>query len=309
MKTIIRISILLVLVHFCEIGAQEPLNLAQKLGYPRDAKLLIVHADDIGLAQSVNTATIRAFEKGGITSGSVMVPCPWFPDFAEYFKAHSDLDVGIHITLTAEWQTYKWAGVSPSDKIPSLLDENGFFYPSVEAVGLNADPGEAELEIRAQIDRAIAFGIKPTHLDTHMGSVGAKPELTQIYLKLGKEHGLPILIPRFWIEAFPQEARSDIERNNVILDALFMLDQEPPSGMWDKAYEEMIGKMVPGLNQMIVHLGIDNDELKAVAVNHPDYGATWRQKDLDYVTSLEFREALKNHDVQLVTWKEIKEVM
>lgn len=289
--------------------AQETRNIAQLLGYPREAKLLIVHADDIGLAQSVNAASLLAFEKGGITSGSVMVPCPWFADFAVSYRENPDLDVGVHITLTAEWENYRWDGVSPSGEIRSLLDEEGYFYPSVEALGLHADPSEAEAEIRAQIERALAFGIRPTHLDTHMGSVMAKPELIQTYLALGREYGLPILFPRFMIQAFPPDARTSIEENNVLLDGLFMLEEAPREGSWEEAYGEMFGNMGPGLNQLIVHLGFDNEEMQAVSVNHPDFGSAWRQHDLDFVTSPEFREMLKQHGIHLVTWKQIKEVM
>lgn len=289
--------------------AQEPQNIAQKLGYEKDAKLLIIHADDIGLAQSVNQATITAYENGGITSGSIMVPCPWFTDFAHYYQAHPDLDVGIHITLTAEWETYKWDGVLPATEISTLLDQQGHFYPSVEEVGLYADPSEAEKEIRAQIERALAHGIKPTHLDTHMGSVGASPELMQTYLKMGKEYGLPLLIPRFWILSLPEQMRTMIEQDNVLLDGLFMLNAAPDGDSWGDAYEKMVQRIGPGLNQLIVHLAIDNEEMQAIAVNHPDFGAAWRQNDLDLVTSKEFQDMLKANDIQLVSWKKIRSVM
>jgi hypothetical protein len=133
-----RTSIVLGLVtaaYFCSpVTARGQETIAERLGYDANAKLLIVHADDIGLARSVNIAAARAFEVGGITSGSVMVPCPWFPDFAGYYREHGPLDVGIHITLTAEWEHYKWGGVSPAGEIPSLLDEYGHFYASVEEV-------------------------------------------------------------------------------------------------------------------------------------------------------------------------------
>lgn len=305
-----KVFIFIVLIMaYTYTAAQDQKNLAEKMGYDKDAKLLIVHADDIGLAQSVNTASIQAFEKGGITSGSIMVPCPWFPDFAEYFKSHPDLDVGIHITLTAEWEIYKWDGVMPSGEITSLLDEQGYFYPTVEAVGQHADPLEAEREIRAQIERAIAFGIHPTHLDTHMGSIGANMELMQIYMKLGYEYGLPLLIPRMWIQFLPEEMRNMIEQNNVLLDGLFMLNAAPEDGSWSEAYRQMLERIEPGLNQMIVHLAIDNDEMQAISINHPDFGSAWRQNDLDFVTSKEFQEMLKENNIQLVSWKEIKAVM
>jgi len=292
-----------VILFTIQTSAQQ--TLAEKLGYASDAKLLIVHADDIGLAQSVNDASNEAFASGGISSGSIMVPCPWFIDFAEYYKSHPDLDVGIHITLTSEWDYYKFGGVLPSTEIPSLLDENGYFYPTTEEVGMHADPLEAEKEIRAQIDRAIAYGIKPTHLDTHMGSVLAKPELVEIYMKLGKEYGIPVFAPRMMLYAMPEEMRALVKQENTLVDKIFMLNVEGPDASWEEEYGKMIEKVSPGLNVMIVHLAYDNAEMQAVAINHPAFGATWREKDLKYVQSQTFHDLLKEKEIQLVTWKEI----
>ena len=300
--TILLITALIFLFTF-QASAQQ--SLAEKLGYAADAKLLIVHADDIGLAQSVNDATNKAFASGGITSGSIMVPCPWFVDFTEHFKSHPNLDVGIHITLTSEWDYYKFGGVLPSTEIPSLLDENGYFYTTTEEVGQHADPLEAEKEIRAQIDRAIAYGIKPTNLDTHMGSVLAKPELIQIYMKLSKEYNIPVFAPRMMLFAMPEEIRTLVKEEYVLVDAMFMLDVEGPDASWEEEYGKMIEKVSPGLNVMIVHLAYDNAEMQAVAINHPAFGATWREKDLNYVQSQTFHDLLKEKEIQLVTWKEI----
>lgn len=283
-------------------------NLAERLGYAADSKLLIVHADDIGLAQSVNDATEIAFVGGGISSGSIMVPCPWFPDFAAYYKSHPDLDVGIHITLTSEWDNYKFGGVMPSTEIPSLLDENGYFYPTTEEVGMHADPVEVEKEIRAQIDRAIAYGIKPTHLDTHMGSVLAKPELLQIYFKLGQEYHLPVFAPRMLLMGIPEEQREMVKNEFVLVDQFFMLDVDGPEASWEEEYGKILENVIPGLNVMIVHLAQDNAEMQAVTVNHPAFGATWREKDLNYVQSQEYIELLKKNQIHLVTWKEIGEL-
>ncbi len=285
--------------------AQDQKNLAERLGYDSDAKLLIIHADDIGLSQSVNDASITAFEKGGISSGSIMVPCPWFADFATYYKEHPQLDVGIHITLTAEWDHYKWGGILPAGEIPSLLDEHGYFYASVEEVGMHADPAEVEKEVRAQIERALSFGINPTHLDTHMGSVLARPDLTQIYMKLGKEYGLPVFAPRMMLMGMPEEAREMIQAEYTLVDGFFMLNEEKPGVSWLEAYGEMVEGMVPGLNQMIVHVANDNEEMQAIAINHRAFGATWRQNDLDLMISQEFNDLLKENNIQLVSWKQI----
>ena len=289
------------------LNAQQ--SVAEKLGYPANTKLLIVHADDIGLAQSVNEATLTAFEKKGITSGSIMVPCPWFVDFAKDFRENPDLDVGIHVTLTAEWDFYKWGGVLPATEIPSLLDENGHFYASVEEVGQHADPVEVEKEIRAQIEKALAYGIQPTHIDTHMGSVMAKPEFMQIYLKLGLEYKIPVFVPRMILFGMPEEAREKMKKEYVLVDNFFMMNTDDPGLSWAEAYGNMIAKVKPGLNVMIVHVANDNAEMQAISVNHPAFDSAWRARDLEYLLSQEFRDLLKEQNIQPVTWKEIKEVM
>jgi predicted glycoside hydrolase/deacetylase ChbG (UPF0249 family) len=290
-------------------GAQEQKTLAERLGYEPNAKLLIVHADDIGLARSVNLATARAFESGGITSGSAMVPAPWFADFAAYYRAHQTLDVGVHVTLTAEWAYYKWGGVSPAGEIPSLLDEQGHLYPTVEAVAQHAVPAEVEREVRAQIERARALGVNPTHLDTHMGTMLVIPALVPIYLKLGKEYDLPLLIPRIFLQSVPQEHRQALTAEHVVLDGLFMMAAADPAKSWSEAYGEMIAQMGPGLNELIVHLAMDDAEMQGVAVDHPDFGSAWRQRDLDFVTSAAFRDLLKAHDIKLVSWEQIRRAM
>jgi predicted glycoside hydrolase/deacetylase ChbG (UPF0249 family) len=287
----------------CEAAGQQ--NLAQQLGFEADTKLLIVHADDIGLSQSVNGATLEAFSSGGITSGSMMVPCPWFNDFAHSCQSHPGLDVGIHITLTSEWDHYKFGGVLPSTEIPSLVNEQGYFYPTTEEVGLHADPREAELEIRAQIDRAIAAGIRPTHLDTHMGSVLATPELIQIYFKLGMEYGIPVFVPRMLLLGVPEAQQELIKKEFVLVDQYFMLDLEGPDASWEEAYGEILDRVGPGLNVLIVHLAHDNAEMQAITVNHPAFGSTWREKDLNYLQSQTYRDLLEKNHIQLVTWKEV----
>src|SRR6266550_7013952 len=136
-------------------------TLLERLGYPADAKLLIVHADDLGMARSVNAATIKAFESGLVSSGSIMVPCPWLPEIAAYARSHPDADLGLHLTLTSEWKLYRWGPVLGKDRVPSLLDGNGYLYHLEDEAASHMDVKEAEAEIRAQIARARALGIQP----------------------------------------------------------------------------------------------------------------------------------------------------
>jgi chitin disaccharide deacetylase len=291
------------------VSSQGNKNLAEMLGYPRDSKLLIIHADDMGLSNSVNTATIKAFDNKGITSGSIMAPCPWALEIENYVKDHPGLDVGIHLTLTAEWALYKWGGVSSSDIITSLLDTNGYFYASVEELGKVAKGTEAEKELRAQIDRVIASGVNPSHIDTHMGSVLANPELIKVYLTLSEMYHLPILFPREYLSWLPPDIAKSLESKIFLLDNLFMLEPNMIGDKWIDAYKKGIESLKPGLNQIIVHVAIDNDEMKSITSGHDDYGSTWRQKDLDMVDSPEFKNLLKANHIILITWGQVRDLM
>lgn len=285
-------------------------TLARSLGYAEDQTLLIVHADDIGLTRSTNVAVMRAFEQGAITSGSVMTPCPWFPDFAAYYREHAGLDVGIHATLTAEWAYYRWGGVLPATEIPSLLDEHGYLHSTVEQVARRADPAEAEKEIRAQIERAMTLGVDPTHLDTHMGSVMSRPDLVDVYLKLGREYRLPVLMPAGGrSENGSRAVRATLAAGFPLVDGLHMMRANDPSRSWAEVYGGIIADMQPGLNQLIVHLAFDDAEMQAVTVDHPDFGSAWRQRDFDFVTSEQFEHLLLAHDVQLASWGQIRNTL
>lgn len=305
-KLILVLTSLLITLN---ISSQGNKNLAEMLGYPGDSKLLIIHADDMGLAHSVNMACIRAFENKAITSGSIMVPCPWASEIIAYSKDHPGMDVGIHLTLTAEWDLYKWDGITASDQIPSLLDKNNYFYPSVEELGKAAKGTEVEKELRAQIDKAIASGVQPTHIDIHMGSVLANPELVKIYLKLSDIYHLPVLFPRSYLSWFPPDVAKSMESKIFLIDNLFMLEPKMITGKWIDAYKKGIETMKPGLNDMIVHLAIDNDEMQAISKGHDDYGSAWRQHDLDLISGTEFKDLLKSNHIILIGWKQIRDLM
>jgi chitin disaccharide deacetylase len=305
-RILLSVAGLLVLL---SAGAQGTKNLAQLLGYPRDSKLLIIHADDMGLSGSVNKACQDAFDTKSVTSGSIMMPCPAADEMMAWLKKHPEADAGIHLTMTSEWDNYKWGGVKPASVIPSLLDKNGHFYPTVEELGKTAKGEEAEKELRAQIDMAIAAGIKPSHLDTHMGSVLANPELIKVYIKLAAEYKLPFLLPRQYLSMFPPEMAKMLESDVFLLDNLFMLDPKMIGGKWIDAYRKGVEELKPGLNQIIVHLGIDNEEMRNICRRHMDYGSQWRQKDLDLVKSAEFKKLLADNNVILISWGDVKKAM
>ena len=159
------------------LTAQTPADrpsLAERLGYAADAKLLIIHADDLGMAHSVNRGTLHAMRHGVVNSGSIMVPTPWLSEIAAAAREDPALDLGLHLTLTSEWKHYRWGPVLPVTEVPTLVDSAGYLWATAEDAAAHMDPSEAEAEIRAQVERAVQFGITPTHLDSHMGTLFTK---------------------------------------------------------------------------------------------------------------------------------------
>lgn len=294
-------SLLCVFILALPLSAQ-PRTIAERLGYPRDAKLLILHADDLGVAHSVNAASLAALDSGWINSASVMVPTPWFKEVADYAKAHPDHDLGLHLTLNSEWATYRWGSVESSNRVASLVDSTGTFASLVEPFAKRAKIKEVERELRAQISRARAMGLEPTHLDSHMGALFATPQLFAVYAKVARDNRLPFLALR--TPALQHLLRDD----DIVLDALVIADPSVPADQWKAFYLKAVADLKPGLTEIIVHLGFDDAELQAVTVNHPDYGSAWRQRDYDVMKSPEFRKALADNNVILVTWRQLRGV-
>lgn len=175
--------------------AQQTQTYAEKLGYPKGARVIILHVDDAGMSHDSNDGVIKATSLGVANSTSVMMPCPWVPEFKAYMDKHPLLDVGLHLTLTSEWDNYRWAPLAGKAAVPGLVDKQGAMWPAVVSVYFKAKPEEVDVEIRAQYDRAIAMGIKPTHLDSHMGTLFAKPAFMEKYIQLGIEKQVPVMFP------------------------------------------------------------------------------------------------------------------
>lgn len=278
----------------------QTMNVAQRLGYPSNAKLLILHADDIGVAHSVNAASFDALDRGAVSSGSIMMPTPWVTEVASYFKEHPNADLGLHLTLTSEWETYRWGSVAASDQVQSLLNPDGTMPSDVPSVVARAKPQEVERELRAQVERALAIGIHPTHLDSHMGTLFASPDLVAVYVKVAHDYHLPYLGVR-GMPGLAQVAHA----SDVMVDNVVIAGPEIPRDKWKQFYLDAIAALKPGLTEMIVHLGHDDAELQAVTVNHEPYGSAWRQRDYEVMTSAEFKKALRDNGVILVKWRDV----
>jgi predicted glycoside hydrolase/deacetylase ChbG (UPF0249 family) len=285
-------------------SAREQKTLAERLGYRADEKLLIIHADDLAVAHSVNAASIIALESGAVSSASIMVTCPWLTEIAEYARAHPRADLGLHLTLTSEWAHYRWGPVSPLDRVPTLIARDGYFYRSAQEAIERISPAEAEVEIRAQIEKARAFGINPTHLDSHMGTLFKTKDLFEALLRVGRDYKLPVLASKDFF------SRADFFENSlgpdsILLDRLVTISPNVAGDHWAEFYGNAIRKLQPGVTEVLIHLAYDDEEMRAVTVNHPDWGAAWRQRDFDFFTGGDCHKLLIENDIRLITWREI----
>ena len=279
-------------------------TLAERLGYPADAKLIIVHADDLGETHAVNAAAIKALEAGTINSASLMVACPWFPEIADYAKSHSDADFGLHLTMTSERVYYRWGSVAAADKVPSLLDANGYFHHDWEH-NQKADPKEAEIEMRAQIERALAMGVRPTHLDSHQYRlIMSGKDLFDAALRVAHAYKLPLFVARDWFTNNPYLEKS-LGPNDIVIDHEVTISPSVTPEKWNDFYIDALKNLKPGVTAFIIHPGFDDEELRAATRERSTWGAAWRQRDYDFFTANEFREILAQQKIKVITWREI----
>jgi predicted glycoside hydrolase/deacetylase ChbG (UPF0249 family) len=302
-----RYGVALCFILMSVIGLSQKLTLQERLGYPKDARLLIIHADDLGVAHSENIASVGAMEKGSVSSASIMVPCPWLPEIAAYAKSHPQADLGLHLTLTSEWKFYKWKPVTPHDEVLSLLDDQGYLNESVEALVKNAKPEHVEKELRNQIERARQLGIDPTHLDAHMGAALATPNFLKVLLNLGREYRIPVHIGKEFSQAFGYDFTKYLTENDVVIDRTIIASRPSYDSGMEGFYTDQIKSLQPGVHVLLLHAAYDDDEMKAITIDHEDYGATWRQHDVDFFTSDKCKKLLEEQKIRLITWREIRD--
>jgi predicted glycoside hydrolase/deacetylase ChbG (UPF0249 family) len=296
----------LVLVTVCLTARAQTAtkSLAERLGYARDAKLVIVHADDLGMTHSVNAASIKGLESGLVTSASIMAPCPWFPEMADYAKTHPDADLGLHLTLTSERVFYRWGPAAPRDRVPSLVDSNGYFHLSWTDI-TRVDAREVELELRAQIERALAMGVRPTHLDSHQYRLFENgKEIFQSALRVAHEYKLPVFMVRDWFADRPY-LESSLSPDDLVVDHTVTMEPGVPPEKWAEFYVKALKNLQPGVTVFIIHLAFDDEEMRAATRERDTWGAAWRQRDFNFFTSAEFRALVREQNIKLITWREL----
>jgi predicted glycoside hydrolase/deacetylase ChbG (UPF0249 family) len=277
-------------------------------------KYLIIHADDAGMSHSVNRATIDAMEQGIVSSASILVPAAWFPEFADYARKHPEKDYGIHLTLTSEWEFYRWGPVAPREKVPSLIDEQGFLWDNVELVARSVKAEDAAIELRAQIDRARQFGVPLSHLDTHMGALFSRPDLLEVYVNLGVEYDLPVLMIREITgpigQAYPvlaNRGRAMIERLQSrrlpLLDSIGQYYDPKSHDERHRLYVDFLRDLPPGVSELIIHCGYDNDELRAITDS-----SSRRDSDRRIFTDPATAALVKGLGIEVITWNQFRDM-
>jgi len=274
---------------------------------------LIIHADDFGMSHSVNRATIEMLDNNWVSSASIMMPCPWVPEAAAYARGNPTKDIGLHLTLNSEWKTLRWGPLASRDRVPGLLDAEGYLWPAVQQVATRASAQEIEAELRAQIEAARRLGIRFTHLDTHMGTLYARPDYFDVFETLGRECKVPILRVKPSPEA---EAQAPLPMRKYLLDnearfqseGVFRLDSlltDPARGTKTlderrAAYHAALRGLKPGVHMIILHPGRLDPELSAATNSAP-------QRDADYLI---FKDPatvklIADLGIQLTGWQDV----
>ncbi|RPI82063.1 MAG: ChbG/HpnK family deacetylase [Chloroflexi bacterium] len=270
------------------------------LGYPADARLLILNADDFGMCHSINTAIIRTLQEGLVRSTTLMVPCPWALHARRFLTDHPEIPFGIHLTVISDPDDYRWGPVTCLEKVSSLVDEAGYFYnfENMPVLLAKARLDHLEVEFRAQIETVLSAGFSPTHLDWHALRFGDRTDIIDLMIRLAKEYGLALrVIERPFIEKLQSQGLPTIDQNFV--DSYGIDPRIKPA-----YYAQLLRELPAGLSEWAVHPGIDNTELLVLepADNHE------RQTDYDFWTSQQAKDIIKEEGIILLDYRELQEI-
>ncbi len=325
-----KILILSFLIFFSSLIFSQSIDstYAEKLGYPKGSRVVILHVDDLGMSFDSNEGAINAMTKGVANSCSVMMTCPWAPGFIHYWKEHKNMDAGLHLTLTSEWKEYRWGPLSGKQNVKGLTDDEGALWPLVADVIKHATADEVEQEIKAQLERARSMGFEPTHLDTHMGTLLATPAFAERYVKLGIANKIPVMLPAGHATIIKEQMKASdalIQQMRFAGKILWnsglpVIDDlnngtygwSIPKEFWNddkkiQAYKTLryiasLKDIKPGITMIIMHCTSPSTIFQHIT----DSGPT-RKGDMLAMMDPSFKKALQDEGIILATWRELKE--
>lgn len=278
---------------------------SQYLGYPADARLLIVNADDFGMCHAVNAAIIGTLRAGIVHSTTLMVPCPWALHAMHFLADHPEIPFGVHLTAIAEWPDYRWGPLTAREKVPSLLDKGlpgqaRYFYDFEHMPQFLAQVrlDQLELEFRAQIEAVLAAGLRPAHLDWHALRIGGRVDISEVMFKLAREYGLALRVAgRSWIAKLQGQG---LPTNDYDFMDSYGLDPV------DKAarYAQLLHELPVGLSEWAVHPGLDSAELSAIEPG----GNHIRQTDFDFLTSEQAQAIVRAEGIVLLDYRALQTI-
>lgn len=276
------------------------------LSQPPEARLLILNGDDLGMCHAANAATFDAMERGLLTAASLMLPCPWAYAACAYVRDRPHLDVGVHLTLTSEWQTYRWGPLLGAARCPSLVNEHGFFHhqPS-DGLFERGKPEEIKAEAEAQIVRALDWGLDPTNLDGHMGTFYWHPRFLPVYVELARTYRLPLRMAPQRLDAARRAAEQD---QQVALDGLMALDDirnialQNPLALKAQLLETL-RTLQPGVTELVLHAALPTPEAKAIM---PDWEARAEAHRL-MADDADVRRTIEEHGIVRISWRALRE--
>jgi chitin disaccharide deacetylase len=304
-----------VMIHlaFASFAVAEEPTYAERLGWGPEDRVVIFHIDDTGMSLGSNLGTIKAMEEGLANSCSIMMPCPWVSGYWRHLKEHPDTCAGLHLTLTSEWDNYRWGPVAGKAQVPSLVDEEGCLWGSVEEVVKHGTPDDVETEIRAQIERALKMGIKPSHLDSHMGTLFASIAFIERYVKVGIEYGIPILMPGGHLQFIGREDEVPAEVARALGKKLWdagmpvIDDVVAETYGWKRGdkvetFSKFLREMQPGITEFIVHCSVPTEEFPAFTGS-----SETRLGDLEAMLDERLKKVIEEEGIILTTWRELSE--
>src|SRR5258708_8140653 len=277
--------------------ANEIKSTAERLSYAADARVLILNADDFGMCHDQNEGVIRGLKEGVFTSSTILVTCPWFEEAAEFARNNPAADLGVHLTLTAEWDAYKWGPVLGRNAVPSLVDERGYLWQTVAQVYEHARLDEAEAELRAQIEKAVAAGIDVTHLDSHMGTLQLRADYHEIYARLADQYRVPIRLAsrrRMGTEGMGA-ILAQLDASGVVTPDHLVFYGPATVPETEPYWTNLLRTLKVGVTEILCHPAIARDELRSCARD-----AMQRDDDFRYFTSDKTRQLIADQGIEMI---------